>query len=387
MDVGDVGLNTDSKHNITRILLISDFAYPVRAGTERLVFGIAEWFTNKYGIQTDILTPNWNNEESVVKSKGVTIYRFKTHSIYNSRPKMRIRDYIKAGLRLEKYDVYHGFYTMPPVMSAIALAKLKGSKNVTSLFTRDQLEANITNPFYKHFLLNFLKTSDAITTTFWSVGKYLRQNYFPNSNLTTIPGWIDYYFFKKLPVKKKDKYIILFVGRMVKEKGIYVLLDAFAHIHNKINSKLILIGPPYEKDVVERTIRRLGIEEDVDLVGYVHEKELIAWYQFADIVVAPSIGKDVFTWTLMEAMACGKAIISTEVLEAPINTGELGVVVKSGDVNSLETGILKLLLDKDFCDKCGDNSKVMAKRLFNKKVVMDKYRDLYRNVLSNKPLI
>ena len=364
-----------------RVLLISDFAYPLRAGTERLVFGIAQWLSEKYGMDMDILTPNWGGLEEKERVGKVTVYRFKTHSSERSRPIKRIKDYVAAGVSLGRYDIYHGFYTLPPVAAAIAISKIRGAKSVISLFTRHQLERNFTNPMMKRIILKYLLLADAITTTFWSFEDHLRANYFPNSNLRTVPCWVEDHF---LPgkVRKRKGRIVLFVGRMVREKGIFVLLEAFAKIQKRTGAKLVMIGPPVERARIREAIKRLGIGGKVEVIGYVPEKELPGWYNASEIVVAPSFDRDSFAWTLMEAMACGKPIITTEKLTTPIKTGELGGLAEPEDVPTLENAMLKLLTNAEFRKRCSRNARRTARKLFDKREVMAQYLRVYEEILG-----
>jgi glycosyltransferase involved in cell wall biosynthesis len=364
-----------------KVLLISDFAYPLHAGTERLVFGIAEYFTSKFGIQVDILSPDWDVLKKTEKAKGVTIYRFRTHSPGKTSPIRRIHDYVSAGLRLPKYDIYHGFFTLPALMATVALAKLRGGKSVLSIFGRHQLEANFTSGVKRYLILKALKSADAITTTFWSFRDYLKKYHFPNENLSTVQCWVEGHF-KPTNAKRKGKQkMILFVGRMVKQKGIFVLLEAMEKIKDETDAMLYMVGPPVEKERILRIAHSRGIGSRIKLVGYVQEGTLVDWYNSADVVVAPTFGNEAFTWTLMEAMACGKPIISTERLQTPGNTGDIGIVVPPNDSLALSTAILKLLNNKVFNRKCSSNALRASRRLFDKGGVMRKYLALYRRLL------
>ncbi len=361
---------------IKSILLISDFAYPVHAGTERIVFGIADYFTKNYKIKVDILTPNWKNEKEREKINNITIYRFKTHNIYSSKPLKRIMQYIVAGFSLEKYDVYHGFYTLPPLISTIFLAKLKNAKSIITFFGRDQLENNFANPIKKHAILKILNKANQVTTYTWFLEKYFKEK-----NLITTQGWIEPKF-KKIKVKKQKKKIVLFVGRMEKQKEIFVLLKAFAKIKNKVNAKLVLIGPTYDKKNVEKLIKKLKLEKQVDLLGFVSEKKLNEMYNLSYLVVVPALHRDGFGLSLMEAMGCGKPVISTDIIGSPEKNGKEALTVKPNNVNDLTKKLLKILTDKKFFEKYRKIAINNAK-LFNKKLVMEKYLEMYKKVINN----
>ncbi len=363
-----------------KILLISDFAYPVKAGTERLVFGLAEYFTNELKIKTDILTPNWNNLKEKETIKGVTIYRFKTHSIHKTKPIQRIIDYIKTGKKLPKYDVYHGFYMVPPLIATIFLSKIKKSKSIITFFARDQLEKNLNNQIKKTILLKILNQANKIITYTWLLEKHF-EKYFPNKKIITIQGWSETKFKKTTRTKKQKR--ILFVGRMNKSKGIYVLLNAFNKIKNKTKAKLVLVGPPYEEKKIKEKIKKMKLEKRIEFKGFITDKELNKEYNNCTIVCVPALHDDSFGLSLMEAVSIGKPVISTDSTGNPKKEKTKELIVKKNDSNDLAKMLLKILTNKKFYEAAKKNALKKAK-LFNKKKIMKKYLKIYKSVFNEK---
>jgi len=360
----------------TKILFISDFAFPVEAGTERLVFGAAEWL-NKQGIKTDILTPNWNNLKEKETSKGVTVYRFKTHEIHKTNPLKRINDYVNTGKKLGNYDIYHGFYTMPPLLATIKLAKKNQAKSVLTFFGRDQLEKNFSNPVKKFFLLNSLKKTDKITTYTWNLQKHFENTHFKNRNITTLQGWAENKF-KKIQCIKPKENIVLFVGRIDQSKGVFVLLEAFEKIKDKVKAKLVFVGPPYEKEKINQRIKELEMQDLVEVKGFISDEELNKLYCQSEVVVVPALHADAFGLSLMEALATGKPVICTDFV-APTEKKEEELIVERGNVEELSKMLEKILLDKNFYQKA---VRISEKRtvLFNKDTVMKKYLQVYSDL-------
>jgi len=372
-----------------RVLLITDFAPNiVNAGSERLVFGIAQGLNKQYAVKADILAPNWNNlpEEEVVD--GVTIHRFKTHSIRtlnSSNAARRVFDFMRFGAKLGRYDLYQGFYTLPPLMAAVLLAKFMQSKSIITFFGREQLEKRLTK-LAKFPILAVLNCADKITTYTWKLASYFSEKaYFKNKAITTIQGWGDtelkvtgHTMVRTTPKEK----IILFVGRLAKEKGVYVLLNAFSKIKARGSAKLVLIGPPYEEENVKREIKRLGIGNKVNILGFVSDEDLEYWYLHSYVVAVPALHRDGFGLSLMEAMVRGKPIIGTEGVGTPDNTQELGII-EPGDAVALADYLEKMLTDKTFYSKCLENAKARSK-LFIKEQVIKKYYSTYLATLNNK---
>lgn len=355
-----------------KILLLSDFAFPVAAGTERLVFGIANWFTNNYDIKTDILCPDWNNRGNFEESNGVKIHRFKTHSIYRANPIKRTFDFVMHATALGKYDVYAGFYTMPPLVSAVIASKIKGTSSSATFFGREQLEKNFRNPIKKALLISTFQQADIMTSYTWNLKDYLSK-IFPGKKILVTPGFSEQRFSTSRQVKGKDK-TVLFVGRMNEEKGIFVLLEAFAKIYKKTNAKLVLAGAPYEQELVEKKIVDLGISDSVKVLGFVSDKKLNELYNSAFVVAVPSLFQDSFGLSLMEAISCQKPVVSTDSIGIPGISGEL--IVKKNDPNELAVVLEKLLLDKKFYATAKNTAKEMS-TYFLKEKVMESYLEAY----------
>jgi glycosyltransferase involved in cell wall biosynthesis len=102
---------------------------------------------------------------------------------------------------------------------------------------------------------------------------------------------------------------LLFVGRLDAQKNVIRLLDAITHVSAPV--ELVLVGDGEQRDLIEEHLRTLGLH-NVRLVGAAAGAGLLAWYRWADAFVLPS-DKEGMPLVLLEAMAAGLAIISTDV--------------------------------------------------------------------------
>jgi len=146
----------------------------------------------------------------------------------------------------------------------------------------------------------------------------------------------------KLPF---DKKIILYVGNIVKAKGVDVLIDAFVRLTGDI--LLIVVGDgPYEKTLRARA-GELGIEENVIFAGRVAHDEIRYYMNACDIFCLPSRCEGCPN-VLLEAQACGLPVVASRVGGIPelIKTTNVGSMVKSDDVNELSTALLDALSKK-----------------------------------------
>ena len=365
------------------VLLFSDFApssqLEVYSGTERYVYDIANWMNENTDIKVDILTPNWSGLPEKEEFEGVTIHRFKTHSIYRSNAILRTMDYFKAANALPRYDIYHSCSALAPVLSAILTAKRKGAKSVTTVFNRDYVEKNL-NALLKPIIFGLMRQTDFITFNFWNVEEdFRRRGAFGKTPTKTIACWAADCF----KPKKLDKMegSVLYVGRMIEPKGIYVLLEAFAKLKEKMKKiKLIFVGIPCEAEPerLEKTIKEMGLEKEVEVKGFVTEKELSDLYNQVSVVAGPSLNRDGITWSFIEGVSCGTPVVSSEPYEMPVEN--LQAVAKPGDAQELSDKLYRLLSDKNHYREVHENALKIGATLFNKDKIMKEFLEVYNQV-------
>ena len=142
------------------VMILSDFAYPILGGTERIVFGLAQFLVER-GIKAHILTPNWNNLKEKEEINGVIIHRFRVPLLRN--PFFKIYGYVRTMIKLQKennFDIFHSFYFVPVFLSSLIMKLIGGKKAVLSFFEREPLEAHFNNPIKKAILLWSLRKAD-----------------------------------------------------------------------------------------------------------------------------------------------------------------------------------------------------------------------------------
>lgn len=120
---------------------------------------------------------------------------------------------------------------------------------------------------------------------------------------------------EKLRYRDRD-FVLLFVGRLNKEKGILELAKAFGKLKNK-NIKLLICGgtwgSEYKENLFTKQIYKAFNQnlKNVKFLGYIEQKELIKYYSIADIVIIPSIVEEAFGMVMLEAAFYKKPIIAS----------------------------------------------------------------------------
>ncbi len=130
--------------------------------------------------------------------------------------------------------------------------------------------------------------------------------------------WINQSLFHKIANAKEklnynDTFIVLFVGRLVKEKGIVPLLQAAKIWNSKILLLIIGTGP------LEDDVKRYEYKERVNYIGKVSQENLPLYYSAADVLVVPSLHEEGFGRVILESFSCATPVIAAKrggILEA-----------------------------------------------------------------------
>lgn len=178
--------------------------------------------------------------------------------------------------------------------------------------------------------------------------------------------------------------IIGFVGRLVKGKGVSILLDAFRQMHkqNK-HAKLLLAGgttdyvPEIKRAMQEENLPIILIEDFEDSM-----KPLL--FNCIDIFVLASQSES-FGVVFLEAWACRKPVIGTNMgaVASLVKDGEDGVLFTAGDAEDLLQKINTLAADKNLRQRLGANGHAKAVNNYSWPVIVKKYRDAYLLGIEN----
>ena len=116
-------------------------------------------------------------------------------------------------------------------------------------------------------------------------------------------------------------FVLLFVGRLIKEKGIVELIEACKIIkQNKIRFKLFCLGNGPLLGEIKQLIKDLGLENEILLVGQIPEEETKYYYSNCDILILPSY-REGFPMAVFQAVAAGKPVITIKSMPVPITFG------------------------------------------------------------------
>ncbi len=212
----------------------------------------------------------------------------------------------------------------------------------------------------------------------------------PRGNISVIPNGVDIQKFSK-PFDKAsfrrryaapDERVVLFVGRMVYEKGVSILLEAAKTVLRSVNAKFIFVGEGYLRDILSKKAKDEGIADKVFFTGFLDDQTVKLLYRMADVCVVPSLYEP-FGIVALEAMAAGTPVVVSNVggLSEIVQHDVTGVVVYPNDPGSLAWGILRILNDRQRADQLSGRAAERVMHAYDWDTIARNTADVYEKVL------
>jgi glycosyltransferase involved in cell wall biosynthesis len=180
-----------------------------------------------------------------------------------------------------------------------------------------------------------------------------------------------------------EEKIVLFVGRLVYEKGVHVLINTVPKVLEKVNAKFIIVGNGYMKEQLSNIVKNMGLAHKVHFTGFVDDETLRKLQKCADVSVVPSLFEP-FGIVALEAMAAKSPVVVSDTggLSEIVEHEVTGVKVYANNPESLTWGITKVLLDENFANLIKTNAYKKVQEKYNWNKIAQQTKANYETVLS-----
>jgi glycosyltransferase involved in cell wall biosynthesis len=214
----------------------------------------------------------------------------------------------------------------------------------------------------------------------------------PEDKLVMIPNGVDAKEYEKSDIDLNqfrrrfalpEEKIVLFVGRLVYEKGIHVLINAVPKVLEKVNAKFVIVGNGYMQQSLLEHIRNIGLAHKVMFTGFVDDKTLRNLQKCADVSVVPSLFEP-FGIVALEAMAAKSPVVVSDTggLSEIVEHEVTGIKVYPNNPDSLAWGITRVLLDENLANKLRENAYRKVVEMYNWERISQQIKRVYEIVLS-----
>jgi glycosyltransferase involved in cell wall biosynthesis len=373
-----------------RILQLGKFFPPYIGGIESYLYELIKGLSGRHSF--DIVVANDRAKTVLEDFSGQKLIRIASLGTLAATPICPTMPFVvRRLLKQNSYDIVHIHHPNPMTYASLALSDMGKAKLVVTYHSDIIRQKNLFKLYRPIYEKMMKKSSGIIVTSKNYLDSSEQLKYFKNK-CHVIPIGIDTNRFRLTNDRietiegLKNRYPeprILFVGRFGKYKGVEYLIRAVANL----NLSLILAGSGPLEQALKKLAVDLEIENKVFFVGSPSETDLINYYHACDIFCLPSISRnEAFGIVLIEAMACKKPVISTELSTGTsfVNiNGKTGYVVKARDYREIADTLMKLINDRKLRTELGTNALMRVNSEFTLQKMCSSISDLYSEVLGN----
>jgi glycosyltransferase involved in cell wall biosynthesis len=280
-------------------------------------------------------------------------------------------------MRADRVQIVHTHH-LGQLMYAGLAARLVGARVVHT-----EHEYYLAGTRRAQRLLRMLSTlADRVTTIAEPVTEFLRERVgIPSSKLVTIGNGVDIDLFSSAaPINRSelgwahDDVIIASVARVEIEKGHRALIEAFGCLHRRNpKARLLLVGHGSLSVELQEQVNTMGLSDSVRFVG--ERQDVPRWLATCDVFALASLREGV-PMVILEAMASGKPVVSTNVgcVSSVVRHGITGLLVEPGNVQQLTVAFNRLIVDVEERRRIGQSGYEFVAAQYT----FPRMRDLYR---------
>ena len=229
-------------------------------------------------------------------------------------------------------------------------------------------------------LVERLKHTVVNRTTSVAISRFVASCFKARS--VVIPNPYDARVFKTCSPAPERTSDLVFVGRLVSEKGVDILLEAVAHLGSHgLHPRLTLVGAGPELTVLQRRATELGLHEAVTFLGPQRGVKLAEILSRHKILVVPSRYNEPFGVVALEGIACGCVVVGSSGGGLPEAIGPCGITFPNGDAVALSEALETLLTQPNERERLTKNAPEHL-AVFHPTLIAERYLQLFQSKLQ-----
>lgn len=367
-----------------KILQVYKDYFPVVGGIENHIRLIGRGLAAYPEIETTVLVTNRSSNTVVENIAGIRVIKAGRLATVSSAP---ISLELFSWMRRLETDITHLHFPYP--IGELAYLLAGRSQKMVVTYHSDIVRQKYLLQVYKPFLYRLLARADAITVSspqYIQSSPYLRPL---QDKCVVIPHGTDLSRFARSPEidrrvqelrQSHQPPLVLFVGLLRYYKGLSFLIEAMANV----DARLLVVGEGPQGAEWRELTRQLALEDKIKFLGRVSDEELVALYHACDVFVLPAIHRSE-SWgaVQVEAMACGKPVICTELGTGTsfVNVNrETGLVIPPRDAAALAAALNELLVNEALRMELGQKAEQRARQEFSHEVMAERLVQFYHSV-------
>lgn len=377
-----------------KVLQLGKFYPPVNGGIETVTFDLTENL-NRAGVPTDVLVASPSRSSSV-EQNAYRIFRAGSYGTLFSTS-LSIA-YVRLLHKLRKsYDIIT--IHMPNPLAALAVFLVRPRARLVLLWHSDIIRQ-------KHLLMLFRPlerwllrragvvvgpTAAHVDTSDMSRFMYKRAVIPFSIDADAFAADYNTDLYANLRKAYADKLLVFGAGRLTYYKGFQYLIKAAAELNADI--QILIGGTGPEEERLRELIHNLDQNEHPNrtgrfkLMGRLSQRDLVACYRACDVFCLPSTHRsEMFGVVQLEAMACGKPVISTDIPRSGVplvnRHAETGLIVPPGDVSALKEA-LHSMQDSNFRTRLAERAFAYVRETYRPDTITQQWRKLYADLMRS----
>lgn len=370
---------------MTKIIQITPYYPPHLGGMEQRIRDLSEKLAKK-GNDIEIFTSDIGTEKGKLKStKNLKINYLKSLEFAHTPI---IPSLFWNLMRIPKDSIMHVHVAQALVPEIVWLvSKIRDIPYISHI----RLDVHgsgffrfLLKPYKKIFLKKVLNDSRKTIVLTEDYKKKMMDDYsLKEEKVTVIPNATNFPITKIIKNPTKNKFNIISVGRLSKQKNIPLLINSIAKIKEASRKKIILhlVGDGEERKEIKKTIDESGLNKQVILHGRLEGKNLERLYSKSDLFILVSDGEG-FSTSLLEAMASGVPIVASNVegTKSVIKDNNTGLLVELRE-EDISKKIEMMLANEALRRKLAINGIKEVKRYSWDKII-NKTEEIYKEILN-----
>jgi glycosyltransferase involved in cell wall biosynthesis len=340
-----------------KIAFVYDAIYPwVKGGAEKRIYELGKRLVQK-GHRVHVFGVKWWDGADMITNKGMVLHGVCGKMDLYIHGRRSITEAVIFSIKLmphlykEKFDLID--VSVFPYISCFSVKLIYIFRRTPVIFTWHEVWGDYwyeymgkIGAFGKlvEIMVSKLTSRSIVVSEMTKNG--LESLGMRDENMRIVPNGIDLEMIDSIPpsVHKCD---IIFVGRLIREKNVDILIEAIVHVKRSLpDIKCHIIGNGPEKEKLKRIVIECKLQNNVSFFGFLDYDEVIARIKSSNVLVIPS-SREGFGMVIIEAYACGVPVIT---VKCPGNAAEelvnerTGLIVELNE-NKLAEAVLKMVTD------------------------------------------
>ena len=383
-----------------KFCMVNAFFHPYIGGTEKHMYELGRRLAKQEDLY--VLTSRLKNTKEYEELENMKIFRVKAKEykmpLIYPPPLVIARDARKKIEKLDKeidFDVFnlHGRW-FPDFGHVVKYANRKGKLVTLTLHNGrpvgiSPLVTVLGTSFDIAYGKKLLKKVDKIIAVSSAVREDISKYGLNKDKIVVIHNGVDTEVFKPSERVFKEQYegcdnLLLFVGRIIEQKGLDHLIDAMPRILKEYPStKLLIVGKGKMKPRLIKKVKKMDLNKEVIFPGFIDEELMPNLYSSADVFVLPSLW-EVLPIALLEALSCGAPLLASDAGGNPeiVENGKNGFIFEKRNDEELIEKLRIMLDDHTLRKNMRRESRETALKKFDWDLITAKTSDFYGELID-----